>query len=318
MRTEKQIAASRGNGMVFWDMCPVCRSPAKAWGVKVTESGSFHIARCVSCGFAFVNNRPSYLMYTRYYEQCGHHTGTHVADSGSGAASAEVLERERAVPNSTIDARRIVSRILAIGGWLSVQTEHPRLLDVGCGYGFFSREAERQGFAVTSLEPAERERKIGTAIIGKEPIAARFEDYDAPNGSFDAILMSQVLEHAWDPNAWLEKARRLLATGGIVAIALPSFGSVFRIVLGVGDPYICPPGHLNFFDRRAIGVLLEKHGFRARTTQCVTRVPLSSVTRRVRLARHAAPLLKSCLKWAGAAVDALGVGMMINVYGEKR
>ena len=127
--------------------------------------------------------------------------------------------------------------------------------------------------------------------------------------------MSQVLEHSWDPNAWFEKARRLLATGGIVAIALPSFGSVFRMVLGVGDPCSCPPWHLNFFDRRAIGVLLEKHGFRGRATQCVTRVPLFSVTRRVRW--HAAPLLKSCLKWAGAVADALGVGMMINVYGEK-
>jgi hypothetical protein len=74
--------------------------------------------------------------------------------------------------------------------------------------------------------------------------------------------MSQILEHVSDVNSWMRNAWGLLKRGGTIAIALPNFNSMFRLVLGRRDPYIIPPEHLNFFSTGNLKALLSKHGFK--------------------------------------------------------
>jgi hypothetical protein len=73
--------------------------------------------------------------------------------------------------------------------------------------------------------------------------------------------MSQVLEHALDPSDWISRAARLLSPGGVLAIALPNFVGVYRL-LGVKDPFLCPPIHLNHFTPASMRLLLERSGLR--------------------------------------------------------
>ena len=162
-------------------------------------------------------------------------TSGHRRDAPDAGASLDaVLRSEREFPNSTVDARRMIHTVRSL---LRDQTgDRPALLDVGCGYGFFSREASAQGFAVTAIELASAERAIARSIADLEALNVPFEKFEAPAASYSAILMSQILEHALDVHEWLEKARSLLREGGVIAIALPNFGSLIRRVLRGEDP----------------------------------------------------------------------------------
>lgn len=304
------MTGSGGEGRRYRD-CPVCASAIRRWRSKEAEGVRYDLDECVSCGFAFVNPRPSPETVRALYGVLGH--GGDAVD-GSGPDLALILAKEAAYPNSSLDARRMVRTVASLVG----EAGGKGLLDVGCGYGFSSKAALEAGFAVTALEMAETERRIAGEMTGLAPVAASFEAYDSPPGAFSAVLMSQVLEHAEDPVLWVEKARTLLAPGGVLAVALPNFGSLFRLVLGERDPYVCPPAHLNYFDRESLSALLRRHGFRVESVEWVSRVPAAAVGKRLpSFAKPLLPVAAALASAALAALDALRLGMMVNVYARR-
>ncbi|MEP6978855.1 MAG: methyltransferase domain-containing protein [Thermoleophilia bacterium] len=97
----------------------------------------------------------------------------------------------------------------------------PRMLNVGAGQGSFSRLLEARGFAVTSVEasPAAvdvlRRRTTGEVVEG-DAAALPFAD-----GTFDAVILGEVLEHLDDDVAALREAQRVLLPEGLVAASVP-------------------------------------------------------------------------------------------------
>jgi SAM-dependent methyltransferase len=290
--------------------CLVCGAECPQWVALRTPHGEFRIVRCGGCGFAFVNPRPTAEFLTDFYSNSGH--------GGSEPKSLErVLRAEQDYPNSTLDAQRLVANIHRFcgnepyGGQL-------RLLDIGCGYGFFSRQAKVSGFEVTALEVASEEYSIAAQVAGLTPVRVSFEEFDGQDECFSALLMSQILEHALDVNLWIAKAYRLLKPSGVLAIALPNFGSLFRLVMQEKEPYICPPAHLNFFTIRSLSLLLERHGFHVVKTHSISRMDPSVILRRVPFSRvigrgGARFAFRCCF----APLDSVGLGTMINLYAQK-
>jgi hypothetical protein len=130
--------------------------------------------------------------------------------------------------------------------------------------------------------------------------------------------MSQILEHALDVQFWLARVRELLREGGIVAIALPNFGSLIRHVLQENDPFVTPPAHLNYFNPHNLGLLLSRCGFTVRRVQSVSRVPPGALNRRLgRLPSPATAFAASFASVAARAMDLANVGMMVNIYASK-
>lgn len=294
-------------------MCPICAAPIVPWKTKETPQGAFPIDRCPSCKYAFVNPRPNLQFLEEFYSSSGH--GNESLPSQETYESA--MKRESENPNSTLDATRMIGRI---GNLLSADSlSSPKFLDVGCGYGFFSREALGQGFDVLALEFASVESRIAAQAIGSEPVRGTFEGFEAAPDSFSVILMSQILEHAADVNLWIAKANRLLMEGGVLAIALPNFVSLFRLILQESDPYICPPAHLNFFSARSLTELLTRQGFEVLDVQWVSRIPPSTFEKR--LAKFGQTIPRVCSRLSTLPLklaDAIGLGMMLNVYARKR
>lgn len=157
-----------------YDCCPVCESTIRFWRSKLGDGVSYQIERCSECGYAFINPRPSQAWLTNFYNKSGHHTSEFKLTDNPTLDS--ILAREKIEPNSTIDARRMIGTIRG----LSKRGSSVNLLDVGCGYGLFSREALDQGFSVTALELASNERGIAAELLGIKPIASSFEDFSPP------------------------------------------------------------------------------------------------------------------------------------------
>jgi SAM-dependent methyltransferase len=290
--------------------CPVCRSPPLPWVVKKYGTETYTIDRCSKCGYAFVNPRPSMTFLKAHYSKSGH------GQSLKPRSLESVISLEAADPNSTIDARRMIA---TIKGLLEGKpTLSRQLLDVGAGYGFFSKEAAENKFKVVAIDIAEDEKQISRVVSGITPLSTTFEDSELDPASMSVVLMSQVLEHALDVEAWVSKAWRLLESGGILAIALPNFGSLQRVILQEKEPYICPPDHLNFFTPGALSKLLRANGFVVDTIQYVSRIPRSTFQKHIpaRVAFVAVPLWFLANK-VSQVIDFLHFGSIINVYARK-
>lgn len=146
-----------------------------------------------------------------------------------------------------------------------------RILDIGCGPGFFLSTAKARGWQVHGIEPsmqaAAHARSLGVTVT-----EAFFSAETAPApGRFDAVHLNNVLEHVPDPIGIFTLATGLLDPGGLVCVNVPNDFSPLQIAAaadGLRPWWIAPPHHLNYFDFASLGGLFERLGLRiaARTT----------------------------------------------------
>ncbi|MCX7288316.1 MAG: class I SAM-dependent methyltransferase [Rhodobacterales bacterium] len=99
-----------------------------------------------------------------------------------------------------------------------------RVLDVGCGQGFYLPLYARLGLTATGAEPdalprTEAARKA--AALGFAVVDAPAERLPFADASFDAAVMSEVLEHLADPGLALAEAARVLVPGGLLLVTVP-------------------------------------------------------------------------------------------------
>jgi len=141
-----------------------------------------------------------------------------------------------------------------------------RVLDVGAADGFLAELLTRQGWEVTALErdPAQAAKARGRC---HEVIVADL-DQAAPRlqGSFDAIVYGDVLEHLSDPLPVLVGLDRTLTDDGRVIVSVPNVAHVWvRLSLAVGrwdytDRGILDRTHLRFFTKRSFAAILRDAG----------------------------------------------------------
>ncbi len=140
-----------------------------------------------------------------------------------------------------------------------------RLLDIGCGPGFFLKTAKARGWRVLGVEPS-RQAARHARTLGTE-VAEGFFNADSASGlgRFDAVQLNNVLEHVPDPVALLIAARELLDSGGVLCVNVPNDYSPFQIAASAATTrsewWVAPKHHLNYFDFASIGGLLERLDF---------------------------------------------------------
>jgi SAM-dependent methyltransferase len=177
-------------------------------------------------------------------------------------------------PENIFLARRIASLTPARG----------KTLDVGSGGGSSSFCLHQAGFGGPHLL-IDFDPRAAFAVeeIPNSSFERRaFEDLTEESGPFDVIVMSHVLEHSLHPLDWLKHAAKLLSPQGILAIAIPNFGGVYRF-LAERDPWIIPPIHLQFFTPHSMRRALESSGLRVRKIASRSYVTLDPVDRKLAL-----------------------------------
>lgn len=144
-----------------------------------------------------------------------------------------------------------------------------RILEVGCGGGGMSKAIKkyRPDLEVYGCDICQKSLKIA----GKEDMRVNFVYCDArklpfKDGSFDAVLMFDFLEHFESPRLVLAEAFRVLKRGGVLHAANPFEGDVLTIhgiLLRFGwkvKKRLC--GHLEFFSYGEPERLMEEVGFK--------------------------------------------------------
>ncbi|MCX5758536.1 MAG: methyltransferase domain-containing protein [Candidatus Hydrogenedentes bacterium] len=95
------------------------------------------------------------------------------------------------------------------------------LLDVGCSVGTFLRAAKERGWKVQGLDLGEAACRRTAEALECPVHCGVLETVDLPDGAFDVIHASQVIEHVIEPQRFLAAARRLLRPGGALLLAAP-------------------------------------------------------------------------------------------------
>jgi 2-polyprenyl-6-hydroxyphenyl methylase/3-demethylubiquinone-9 3-methyltransferase len=160
------------------------------------------------------------------------------------------------------------------------------LLDIGCGGGLLSEPMCRLGFAVTGVDPSEK--NIGTAKAHAAgaglPVryrAASAEVLEREGAAFDVVLNMEVVEHVADLKAYLRACAHLVRPGGLMFVATLNKTLKSLALAKIGAEYILrwlPPGTHDwnrFVEPAALRLLLEGCGLNPLKTQGVAFDPLS-------------------------------------------
>lgn len=141
--------------------------------------------------------------------------------------------------------------------------ETGRLLEVGCGPGFFLAEAKRRGWQETGVETMEVLAEHARDASGLNVRVGDLAQSAFPEGHFDVVHLNEVIEHVVDPIALLTEMRRVLRPGGMAYLrtgSVESWSSNFR---GPDWPYygFSAGGHIRFYGPRSAQALGRAAGF---------------------------------------------------------
>jgi 2-polyprenyl-3-methyl-5-hydroxy-6-metoxy-1,4-benzoquinol methylase len=136
-----------------------------------------------------------------------------------------------------------------------------RLLDVGCGAGFFLDAARDRGYDVAGVDLSPVPTAYARDMLGLEVALGSLYDYQAPSGAFDAVTIFQTIEH--DPNlpALSAELFRILAPGGTLMVTTPAADGFVARVMGRRWFGYRNVEHVSFFTRRSLRYTLEHSGF---------------------------------------------------------
>jgi SAM-dependent methyltransferase len=124
------------------------------------------------------------------------------------------------------------------------------VLNVGAGQGTFTQLLEGRGFEVVSTDVTEPALAVLRRVARGEVLQADVTELPFSDGSFDAVVAGEVLEHVRDDRAALGEVARVLRPAGVLALSVPAHPAWF----GASDRWA---GHARRYSRagleRAIG-----------------------------------------------------------------
>lgn len=140
-----------------------------------------------------------------------------------------------------------------------------RILDVGCGRGWFLEEAQKRGWEVYGVEYSSE----AVNVCKKKGINIRegaLSEVDFGNTHFDVITSFEVIEHLNNPNPELQCLYKILRAGGLFYCTTPNFDSILRYYFGADYNIIGYPEHLSYYTKSTLNRLAAMHGFKISKT----------------------------------------------------
>lgn len=133
-----------------------------------------------------------------------------------------------------------------------------RVLDIGCGRGKILTILQKAGHNVVGVEmdPKAREIALGLGLDVRDGVAESLPQ-NLMDQSFDAVIMTHVLEHTTDPIIALKNAVSALKPGGKITIEVPNNNALSFQEAGIVWRWLDVPRHLNFFTPKSLRTLCQ-------------------------------------------------------------
>jgi SAM-dependent methyltransferase len=156
------------------------------------------------------------------------------------------------------------------------RTIRGKVLEIGCFNGFVAEKIQQQGekevTGIDRLEPALQQ----AAARGLQTILADVDESPLafPANYFDGVVMGEVLDYVFDPDAVIAEVYRVLKPAGKLIVTVPNLASLGnRLRLLYGYPpfsFAARPrlgGYWRYFTFRTLQELLHDQGFQVLVLQ---------------------------------------------------
>lgn len=214
--------------------CFVCGS--NSWK-KIYAS----LVKCEKCSFVRADN-----LYFEFEEE-----NLYGAEYFTGVDYWDYRSEEKALKKNFRDRLRRILKHKSKG----------RLLEIGCGYGYFLQLAEKY-FQTTGIDLNPEITKIVAKNAKKSHIfTGDFLKVKLPHSSYDVVCLFDVIEHLKKPDQHIKKISKIVSSGGLLVIETGDIESFLARLQRSMWRLITPPTHLNYFSKKTLSFLLRKYGF---------------------------------------------------------
>lgn len=148
----------------------------------------------------------------------------------------------------------------ALWSWLARHIPpQARVLDAGCGTGYFTRQLARQGNPTQAIEHDATLANFAQGLLAREGLAAQVRQMSlgtgqlAALGQYDRVICMDVLEHIEDDSAAIADLRDALTSDGLLLISVPSMPALY----GERDKFI---GHFRRYSPASLRALAQGAG----------------------------------------------------------
>jgi 2-polyprenyl-3-methyl-5-hydroxy-6-metoxy-1,4-benzoquinol methylase len=157
------------------------------------------------------------------------------------------------------------------------------ILDLGCGNGYLAGSLLAKGFDAYGTDASEQ-----GINIAKKHHADRFFVQDLSTGklpkelqqlSFDTVISTEVIEHLYDPEGFIDFCKQCLPPNGELILSTPYHGYLKNLMLSLlnlWDTHMNPTwygGHIKMWSRKTLSQLLVNKGFTIVSFKGCGRVP---------------------------------------------
>jgi 2-polyprenyl-3-methyl-5-hydroxy-6-metoxy-1,4-benzoquinol methylase len=149
---------------------------------------------------------------------------------------------------------------------LSKHRRNGKLLDIGCGAGYFLQKAKRSGWSVCGIEFSSFAAARATRNAQCEVCVGDLRSAILEGSVFDVVTMWYVLEHVVGSKELLEETWKVIKEDGLLLVSVPNVEYLLAktrllSLLGRKQNVFHLEEHLQHFSLKTLGRMLTETGF---------------------------------------------------------
>lgn len=246
--------------------CPACGEDRPT---PRFEKYRCHFVECDACKTLYMSPRPTPSVMDEYYSNSENYAvwNKYIFPKSEASRRDKICR-----PN----LERIVTEIRRLS------LSRPRLLEIGPGFGTFAALAQQSGeFDAVTVVERTPEMAEACRAKGLEVIDSPLEDVDPGRfGVADVAACFEVLEHVFDPLAFMRDVSRVLRSGGLFVFTCPNGQGFDTQMLEAASPSV-DTEHVNLFHPASVAILLARAGFEVLASETPGRLDVELVRRAV-------------------------------------
>ncbi|MBN4051517.1 asparagine synthase (glutamine-hydrolyzing) [bacterium AH-315-M05] len=232
----------------YHQKCVICQS---SYLKPLNTYKKVYLVKCTNCTFVFAQKIPSVDELIEHYND---------------------YEEDKYLSPIT------VKRYNELLDSFEIHRKTNRILDIGCGRGYFLKTARERGWDVFGTEYTDKAIRI-CSDKGIPMHQGQLNPSTYKTNFFDIITMFEVIEHINNPREEIKSIENILRPEGVFYFTTPNFNSLNQFILRNKWNIVRYPDHLCYYTRKTINHLLNEFDFKKRkldtTGYSITRLKTS-------------------------------------------